>query len=128
MSKTPPIDNLAPLAKAGVPLIHVCGSLDPWLDDQTRVVEQRYKALGGQITVIVKEGQGHFPLAPSDPKVVVDLITRESFLVWPEGSLGAFRRESRWDLPRFRKPKTGWPLLRRNEAWRRSPGRDWQAP
>ena len=53
-----------------------CGSLDPWLDDQTRVVEQRYKELGGQITVIVKEGQGHLPLAPEDPKVVVDLITR----------------------------------------------------
>ena len=76
MSKTPPLDNLAPLAKAGVPLIHVCGSLDPWLNDQTRVVEKRYKELGGQITVIIKEGEGHYPLAPKDPKVVVDLITR----------------------------------------------------
>ena len=76
MSKKPPLDNLAPLAKAGVPLIHVCGSLDPWLDDQTRVVEKRYKELGGQITVIVKEGEGHYPLAPKDPKAVVDLIIR----------------------------------------------------
>ena len=76
MAKTPPIDHLAPLAKAGVPLIHVCGSLDPWLDDQTRIVEKRYKQLGGQITVIMNEGQGHLPLAPQDPKVVVDLITR----------------------------------------------------
>jgi hypothetical protein len=76
MSKTPPLDNLASLAKAGVPLIHVCGSLDPWLDDQTRVVEKRYKDLGGQITVIVNEGEGHHPLGPKDPKVVVDLITR----------------------------------------------------
>ncbi len=75
MSKTPPLDNLAPLAKAGVPLLHVCGSLDPWLNDQTRVVEKRYKELGGQITVIVKEGEGHYPLAPKDPKSVVDLIT-----------------------------------------------------
>ena len=32
MSKKAPIDHLAPLAKAGVPLIHVCGSLDPWLE------------------------------------------------------------------------------------------------
>ena len=74
MSKTPPLDNLAPLAKAGVPLIHVCGSLDPWLDDQTRVVEKRYKELGGQITVIVEEGEGHYPTAPRDPKPVVDFI------------------------------------------------------
>jgi pimeloyl-ACP methyl ester carboxylesterase len=74
MSKRPPIDNLVSLAKAGVPLIHVCGGLDPWLDDQTRVVEKRYKELGGRITVIVKEGEGHHPLAPKDPKVIVDLI------------------------------------------------------
>ena len=76
MSKNSPLDNLAPLAKAGVPLIHVCGSLDPGFDEQTRIVEQRYKGLGGQITVIVKEGEGHFPLAPKDPKAVVDLITK----------------------------------------------------
>ena len=76
MSKKPLLDNLAPLAKAGVPLIHVCGSLDPWLDDQTRVVEKRYKDLGGQITVIVEEGTGHFPLGPTKPKVIADMIVR----------------------------------------------------
>jgi pimeloyl-ACP methyl ester carboxylesterase len=78
MSKKSPIDHLAPLAKAGVPLIHVCGSLDPWLERETRVVEKRYKELGGPITVIIKEGEGHFPLAPKDPKAVVDLITKLS--------------------------------------------------
>ena len=76
MAKMPPLDNLAPLAKAGVPLLHVCGGLDPWLNDQTRVVEKRYKELGGQITVIVKEGEGHFPTAPKDPKPVVDFIVK----------------------------------------------------
>jgi pimeloyl-ACP methyl ester carboxylesterase len=74
MSKKPLLDNLAPLAKAGVPIIQVCGSLDPWLGIQARVVEERYKALGGQITLIVDEGKGHFPLAPKEPKVVADLI------------------------------------------------------
>lgn len=74
MSKTPPLDNLAPLAKAGVPLLHVSGSLDPALNDHTRVVEKRYKELGGPITVIIKEGEGHYPLAPKDPKPVVDFI------------------------------------------------------
>jgi pimeloyl-ACP methyl ester carboxylesterase len=74
MSKTPPIDNLAPLAKAGVPILHDCGSLDPWLKDQTRVVEKRYKELGGKITVLVAEGEGHFPLSRKDPKPAVDFI------------------------------------------------------
>jgi hypothetical protein len=76
MSRTPPLDNLAPLAKAGVPLLHVCGSLDPWLNSQTRVVEKRYKELDGQITVLVNEGEGHYPLAPKDRHAVVDLIVK----------------------------------------------------
>jgi pimeloyl-ACP methyl ester carboxylesterase len=72
--KAQPIDNLAALAKAGVPVLHDCGALDPWLDRQTHVVEKRYKELGGQITVIIREGEGHFPLSPKDPKTVVDFI------------------------------------------------------
>ena len=40
----------------------------------TRVVEKRYKEPGGPITVIVKDGEGHYPLAPKDPKAVVDFI------------------------------------------------------
>jgi pimeloyl-ACP methyl ester carboxylesterase len=76
MSKTQPLDNLAPLAKAGVPILHVCGSLDPWLNDHTRVAEKRYKELDGRITVVVKEGEGHYPLAPKDRKPVVEFITK----------------------------------------------------
>jgi pimeloyl-ACP methyl ester carboxylesterase len=74
MSKQRLVDHLGVLAKAGVPLIHVCGSLDPYLNDQTRVVERQYKEMGGKITVIIKEGEGHFPLAPKDPKAIADLI------------------------------------------------------
>ena len=35
-----------------------------------------YKELRGQITVIVKEREGHFPTAPKDPKPVVDFIVK----------------------------------------------------
>ncbi len=73
-SKMRLLENLAPLAKAGVPLLHVCGSLDPWLASQTRVAEARYKELGGTITVIVNDGVGHYPLGPKDPAPVADLI------------------------------------------------------
>ena len=76
VAKTQPLDNLAPLAKANVPLLHVCGSLDPWFKDNTLEVEKRYKKLGGKIQVIVKKGEGHYPLAPEDPAPVVDFITR----------------------------------------------------
>ena len=76
MSKKQPLDNLAPLAKAGVPLFHVCGSLDPWLESQTRALEKRFRELGGQVTVIVTEGAGHYPLAPRDRQPVVDFIVK----------------------------------------------------
>jgi len=76
MSKTPPLDNLAALAKANVPLYHACGSVDPWLKSQTRVAEERYKKLGGQITVVIKEGAGHYPLAPLDRRAVVEFIVK----------------------------------------------------
>jgi hypothetical protein len=77
-AKKTPLDNLAPLAKAGVPILHVCGQLDPWLDRETRVAEKRYKEFGGQMTVIVKPGEGHFPIGPVDPAPVVDFITAKT--------------------------------------------------
>jgi len=72
--KTQPIDNLAPLAKAGVEVLHVCGSLDAALEEQTRVAEKRYKELGGKMTVIIEDGVGHFPAAPKDVKPVVEFV------------------------------------------------------
>jgi pimeloyl-ACP methyl ester carboxylesterase len=78
MTRAQPLDRLEVLAKAGVPLLHVCGSLDPWLDTQTRVLEKRYKGLGGQVTVLIKEGEGHFPLAPKDPQQVAEFITKKA--------------------------------------------------
>jgi pimeloyl-ACP methyl ester carboxylesterase len=78
MSKTQPLDNLAPLAKSGVNILHVCGSLDPFLETQTRVAQERYQKLGGKITVIVKEGAGHYPLALKDPQPAVDFIVKNA--------------------------------------------------
>ncbi|MHB1559862.1 MAG: alpha/beta hydrolase [Isosphaeraceae bacterium] len=74
MAKSPPIDHLDLLSRAGVPLIHACGSLDPWLEGQTREVERRYRKLGGRITVLIDDGRGHIPCSPRDPKAVADLI------------------------------------------------------
>lgn len=69
-------DSLDILVKAGVPIISVCGSLDPCLNDNTRVIAKRYKELGGQIQVIIKEGEGHYPFVPMDSKLVVDFIVK----------------------------------------------------
>jgi hypothetical protein len=76
MSMTSLIDNLAPLAEARVPLIHYCGSLDPAITNNTRAVEAKYSQLGGVITVITTEGDGHYPLAPFDPSPVLNLLVK----------------------------------------------------
>jgi len=78
LSKIPLLDSLDILAKADVPIISVCGSLDPGLEDNTRMIEKRYQALGGRITVIIKAGAGHYPLAPQDPQPVVDFIVKNA--------------------------------------------------
>ena len=71
-----PIDNLAPLAKAGVPLLHVVGDADVVvpLAENTAIVEKRYKELGGRIKVIVKKGVGHHPHSLPEPAPIVDFI------------------------------------------------------
>ena len=56
-----PIDNLAPLAKAGVKLYHLHGSNDGTVPPQanTLELERRYRALGGEITIEIGDGMGH---------------------------------------------------------------------
>lgn len=73
-----PIDNLAPLAQAHVPLFHVYGDADdvvPW-DENTGIVAERYKKLGGEITLIGKPGVGHHPHGLKDPTPVVEFILK----------------------------------------------------
>jgi len=71
-----PVDNLAPLAAAKVPLLHVYGDADevvPW-DENTGVIAERYKKLGGDITLIVKPGVKHHPHGLEDSTPIVEFI------------------------------------------------------
>ncbi|HEX8372017.1 MAG TPA: GDSL-type esterase/lipase family protein [Chthoniobacterales bacterium] len=71
-----PIDNLRPLADAGIPLLHVYGDADdvvPW-DENTGLAAERYRAMGGSIELIPKPGVGHHPHGLPDPTPVVEWI------------------------------------------------------
>jgi lysophospholipase L1-like esterase len=71
-----PIDTLAPLAAAKVPLLHVYGDADdavPW-DENTGVVAECYRKLGGSITLLAKPGVGHHPHGLEDPTPIVEFI------------------------------------------------------
>jgi pimeloyl-ACP methyl ester carboxylesterase len=78
--KLNPIDNLAPLAKAGIPLLHIVGDADDVvpLEENTAIVEKRYEELGGPIEVIVKKGVSHHPHSLPDPKPIVDFVLKHT--------------------------------------------------
>ncbi|HCO92443.1 MAG TPA: hypothetical protein DIU00_00585 [Phycisphaerales bacterium] len=71
-----PIDNLEPLARFVVPVLHVCGTADTVvpMPENSDIIENRYKKLGGKITVIRKPGVDHHPHSLEDPKAIVDFI------------------------------------------------------
>jgi len=71
-----PIDNLEPLARAVVPVLHVCGTADTVvpIEENSDIIEKRYEKLGGKITVIRKPGLDHHPHSLEDPKPIVDFI------------------------------------------------------
>ena len=56
-----PIDRLAPLARAGVPLFAIHGDVDTVvpLEANSGLVKERYAALGGSMRLIIPSVQGH---------------------------------------------------------------------
>lgn len=75
-----PVDTLKPLAEAGVPLLHVFGDADdvvPW-DENTGLIETRYKQLGGTIQLIRKPGVGHHPHGLEDSRPIVEFIEKHA--------------------------------------------------
>ncbi len=58
-----PIQRLAALAKARVPILHIHGDKDATvpLSANSEELRKRYAAYGGPVEVLVMEGQGHNP-------------------------------------------------------------------
>jgi len=75
-----PVDNLKPLAEAGVPLLHVFGDADevvPW-EENTGLIAERYEKLGGSITLIRKPGVGHHPHGLDDSTPIIEFIAKHA--------------------------------------------------
>jgi len=76
-----PVDNLAPLAKAKTPILAVIGDKEDWIvpiEENTLLVEKRYKELGGDIQVIQKPHAGHRPHSLPDPTPIVDFVLKHT--------------------------------------------------
>ena len=103
-----PVDNLEPLARAVVPTLHVCGTADTVvpMPKNTEIIEQRYKKLGGKITVIRKPGVDHHPHSLKDPTPIVDFI-----LTYTRADYDKFHFDLRYGLAnsriKFQRQKKG---------------------
>ena len=72
-----PVDNLAPLIRAGIPLVHAAATEDEVVPiaENTDVLERNCHALGGEITVFRHPG-GHHPHGLPDLSPLIDWILR----------------------------------------------------
>mgnify|MGYP000004329114 CR=1 FL=1 len=75
-----PVDVLATLARAKIPLLHVVGDADEVVPvaENTAVIERRYRELGGHMVVLHKPGVGHHPHGLDDSTPVVNFILEHS--------------------------------------------------
>lgn len=80
-----PIDNLEPIAKAKIPLLHVVGAVDKVVPvaENTDIIEKRYKELGGTMKVISKPNCDHHPHSLKDPAPIVEFLLE----AWKTGGL-----------------------------------------
>jgi pimeloyl-ACP methyl ester carboxylesterase len=77
-SKLNPVDRLERMAKARVPLLLVYGDGDRVVPhrENSQLVFERYKALGGPVERIVKPGMDHHPHGLPDPAPIVAFFER----------------------------------------------------
>ena len=84
LPKHNPLDRLGPLAKAGIPIFHVHGDKDGAvpLEKNSAELEKRYKALGGQVRILVIPGLGHEGMERGAPffqcKELVDFLIAQA--------------------------------------------------
>lgn len=73
-----PLDILRTIVAANIPLLHVAGNADEVVpfEENTTVLVERVRKLGGSIELIVKPGVKHHPHGLDDPKPIVDFVLR----------------------------------------------------
>jgi pimeloyl-ACP methyl ester carboxylesterase len=86
-----PIDRLAPLARAKVPIFHIHGDSDTVvpLDKNSGELKKRYDKLGGEMTLEIVKGQGHnlWPGWFHSQKLVEFVITHTQDTIGPRSLL-----------------------------------------
>jgi len=73
-----PLDKLAPLARAHIPILYLMGMADTVVPpvENGEIAVRRYRALGGPVEVIRKPGLKHHPHSLPDPSRIVDFVLK----------------------------------------------------
>ena len=73
-----PLDNVEPVAAAGVPLLLLCSEADEVVlpEENSYRLEQRFRELGGEAVTIRKPGAGHHPHSLENPEPIIDFILK----------------------------------------------------
>ncbi len=73
-----PVDNLKSLAEAKVPILLVYGDSDRVVPhrENSELVYDRYKTLGGPVERIIKPGKDHHPHGLDDPRPIVEFFEK----------------------------------------------------
>lgn len=76
--KKNPLDRAARIAKAGFPMLHVCGDADDVVpvSENTNPFEQEVLKNGGNIRVVHKAGVNHHPHSLKNPEAIVSFILK----------------------------------------------------
>jgi len=76
-----PLDRLEPIAAAKIPILAICGDADKVVPypENSAILEERYKKLGGTISVILKPGGDHHPHSLKDPQPIVDFLVKNAY-------------------------------------------------
>ncbi len=71
-----PIYTCVNVAKAKIPVLHVCGDSDKVVpyEENTGLLVKNFEEAGGKIELIIKKDVGHHPHCLENPKPIVDFI------------------------------------------------------
>src|SRR5579871_5333439 len=115
--------RLPDLVRNDVPVILVCGTIDPLLLKFATTIEAVYQQLGGRISMILKDGAGHHPHSLNDPTPLADFLERsfqEKAPPTPDFIAGSrFTRYAYYSLESSyaKSPRDGYYLTRRGPAF-----------
>lgn len=79
-SKLSPLDRCEAIARAGVPILSVCGDADEVvpLPENSALLKERCAKFGLEVSLIAKPGVGHHPHSLRDPAPIVEFVLKHT--------------------------------------------------